>query len=91
MKIWHLSKRDKRWKYSTRKSEKKIQNKYKSCLNEIKRGKNKSNEQKSVLYNIETLYKSRKSVIKFFDDYFLMISGSKYKAIQQKSFFRLLK
>ena len=42
------------------------QNKYKSSLNEMKRLKLKSKEQKSPLYNIEMLYKLHKSVINFF-------------------------
>ena len=32
------------------------------------------------MYNIETLYKARNEVIKFSDDYSLMISEAKYKA-----------
>ena len=42
------------------------QNKYKSSLNEMKRLKLKSKEQKSPLYNIEMLYNLHKSVINFF-------------------------
>ena len=31
-------------------------------------------------HNIEMFYKARNSVIKFFDDYFLMVSEAKHKA-----------
>ena len=32
------------------------------------------------MYNIETLYKARREAIKFYNDYFLMISEAKTKA-----------
>ena len=32
------------------------------------------------MYNIETLYKARSKAIKFYDDYFLMMSEARYKA-----------
>ena len=32
------------------------------------------------MYNIEKLYKARSKVIKFYDDYFLMMSEAKTKA-----------
>ena len=35
---------------------------------------------KSTLYNIEMLYNARNEAIKFYDDYFLMMSGAKYRA-----------
>ena len=74
---------DERWKHNASKSIKNG-NEYKSDLNEIKRGKSKSNEQKSSLYNIETLCKPQNIVIKIFDDNFLMISEAKYKTILGK-------
>ena len=55
------------------------QQKFKSYLGEIKKGK-KSKEQKNTLYNIETLYKARNEAIKFYDDYSLMMSEAKTKA-----------
>ena len=55
------------------------QEKFKSYLGEIKKGK-KSKEQKNTLYNIETLYKSRSKAIKFYDDYSLMMFEAKTKA-----------
>ena len=42
------------------------ENKHKSDLNEIKRGKHKSKGQKSAIYTIEMLYKARNCVINFF-------------------------
>ena len=55
------------------------QEKFKSYLGEIKKGK-KSKEQKNTFYNIETLYKARNEAIKFYDDYSLMMSEAKNKA-----------
>ena len=49
-------------------------------LTEIRRIKNKSKEQ-DALYNVETLYNARNSVIKFFDDYTSVVSENKYKTI----------
>ena len=46
--------------------------------------KNGSKEQKDALYNIETLYKIRNNVIKYFDDYFSMASTIKYTSILGK-------
>ena len=62
------------------------QEKFKSYLREIKKGNNKrkSKEQKSALYNIETLYKARNQAIKFYDDYSLIISEAKIKATKGK-------
>ena len=54
------------------------QEKFKSYLGEIKKGK-KSKEQKNTLYNIEMLYKARSKAIKFYDDYSLMMSEAKNK------------
>ena len=51
-----------------------------SNLAEIKRGSEKTKEQKNAIYNIEMLYKARKEAINFFDDYSLMVSEAKTKA-----------
>ena len=58
------------------------QEKFRSDLGEIIREnkKHKSNEQKNAIYNINMLYRARKSVIKFFYDYSLMVSEAKLKA-----------
>ena len=42
--------------------------------------KRRSKEQKNALYNIEMLYKARNETIKFYDDYFSMMSEAKAKA-----------
>ena len=61
------------------------QKKFKSYLGEIKKGNNKRNtkEQKNALYNIETLFEARNGAIKFYDDYFLIISEAKIKATME--------
>ena len=56
------------------------QNIFKSNLNEISRGRFKSEEQKSSLENIKLLYKSREDVIKLFNDYSSVVSEDKHKA-----------
>ena len=48
---------------------KKLQNVFKSKLNEISRGWYKSEEQNITLENINLLYKSQNSVFKLFNDY----------------------
>ena len=60
------------------------QEKFKTCLGEIKKGnkKHRSKEQKIILYNIEMLYKARSETIKFHDDYSLMMSEAKTKSIK---------
>ena len=52
----------------------KLQNVFKSNLNERSRGRNKSEEQKMPLRNIKLLYESRESVIKLFNDYSSIVS-----------------
>ena len=42
---------------------------FKSNLNEISRGRYKSEEQKSALENIKLFYESREAIIKLFSDY----------------------
>ena len=53
-------------------------------MNEAKRKqpKNRSDKQKSALYNIDTLYKSREAIIKFFDHYSSMASEAKHEVIK---------
>ena len=59
------------------------QEKCKSYLGEIKKEtKRKLKEQKNALYSIETLYKARNGVIKFYDDYFLIMSEAEIKAVK---------
>ena len=60
------------------------QEKFKSYLGEIKTGNNKRKlkEQKNTLYSIETLYKARNEAIKFYDDYFLIMSEAEIKAVK---------
>ena len=55
-----------KWSY---KKEKKLQNVFKSNLNEISRGGYKSEEQKSALENIKLLCESREALIILFYDY----------------------
>ena len=62
------------------------QNIFKLDLNEISRGKFKSEEQKSALENIKLLYKSREAVIKLFNDYSLIVSEAKHNAKYGKGF-----
>ena len=57
---------------------------FKSNLNEILRGRYKSEEQKSALEYIKLLYKSREAVIKLFNDYSSIISEAKYRTIHEK-------
>ena len=50
------------------KEARKLQNVFKSNLNEIWRGRYKSDKKKSALGNIKLLCKSREAVIKLFND-----------------------
>ena len=58
------------------------QEKFKTYLGEIKKEnkKHRSKEQKKTLYNTKMFYKARNEVIKFYDDYSLMMSEAKHKA-----------
>ena len=56
-----------------------MQNIFRSSLNEVSRGRFKSEEQESALKNIKLLYKSRKAVIKLFNEYSLTASEGKHK------------
>ena len=60
---------------------KKSQDEYKVDLNEIQMRGNKSNKQKNVLCNIETLDKARYRAMKSFYDHSSMLSGAEYKTI----------
>ena len=53
-------------------------NMMKSDLNQIKRVKSRSNEQKGISCKFEMLCKARNNVIQIFDGYFSMISEDKY-------------
>ena len=48
-------------------------------LNKIVKGSKKSENQKSVINYIKTLYESREKVIKLFDDYSRIVPEVKYK------------
>ena len=54
---------------------------FKSNLNEISRGRYKSQEQKSAFENIKLLYKLQEAVIKLFKDYCSIVSEAKYKGV----------
>ena len=62
----------------------KLQNVFKSNLQEISRGRNKFKEQKMVLENIKLLCKSREVATKLFNDYFSTESEAKYKKNQKE-------
>ena len=66
------------------KEAKKLQNVFKSNLNELSRGRNKSEEQKLALKNIILLYISREAVIKLFNGYSSIVSETKYKTTHGK-------
>ena len=52
---------------------------FKSNTNEKVKGRKKSEEQKRAMKNINTLYKWRKKVIKFFNDYSKIFFEAKHK------------
>ena len=60
---------------------KNLQNVFKTNLNEISRGKYKSEEQNSALKNIELHYESRQAVIELFNDKSSLATEAKYKSI----------
>ena len=55
------------------------QNIFKLNLNEISRGRFKSEQQKIYLKNIKLLYESREALIKLFNNYSSIVSQGKYK------------
>ena len=63
---------------------KKLQDVFKSNLNEKSRERYKSEEEKCALENIKLLYESREAVIKLFNDYSSTASKAKYKTIHGK-------
>ena len=63
---------------------KKLQNEFKSNLNEILRAKYKSGEQKMALESIKLLYESRQDAVKLFNDYSSVVFDSRYKIIHGK-------
>ena len=56
---------------------KELQNIFKINMNEISKGRFKSEEQKSALENIKLIYKSQQAVIKLFDDYSPIVPQAK--------------
>ena len=58
---------------------KELQNIFKITLNEISKGRFKSEEQKSALENIKLLYESWQAAIKLFNEYYSLESEAKYK------------
>ena len=63
---------------------KNLQNVFEPNLNEILKGRHKSEEQKSALKNIKLLYESRETIMKLFTDYSSIVSEAKYKTIYGK-------
>ena len=58
---------------------KELQNIFKITLNEISKGRFKSEEQKSAIENIKLLYESWQAAIKLFNEYYSIESEAKYK------------
>ena len=58
---------------------KELKNIFKTNLNEISKGRFKSEEQESALGNIKLLFESRQTVIKLFNKYSSIASEAKYK------------
>ena len=52
--------------------------KFKSILNEIKIGRNKSKDQQSTIKNIIIFFNLREEIIGVFKDYSFLLSGAKY-------------
>ena len=71
---------------------KKLQSVFKSNLNEISRGRNKSGEQKMALENIKVKvrYESQQAGIKLFNDYSSIVSEAKYKKPDRKGISSIL-
>ena len=63
---------------------KKLQNIFKSNLNKISRGRNKSEEQNTILKNVILLYNSREVVTKLFNDYYWIVSELNTKQFIRK-------
>ena len=58
---------------------KEMQDIFKTHMNEISKGRFKSEGQKSALENFKPLYKSREAAIELFNDYSSVVSEAKYK------------
>ena len=63
---------------------KNLQNFQKLNLNEISKGRFKSDEQRSAFKNIKLLYKSQEAVIKLFNDYSSIASKAKHKSVHRE-------
>ena len=64
----------------------KLQDKFKSNLNGISRGRNKSKEQKNALEYIKLLYKSREAAIELLNDYHSVISEAIFQLYHLKTY-----
>ena len=60
------------------------QKKNKSEFSKIVNGGKKSENQRSAINNVKTLYESREKPIKLFDDYSSIVSEAKYNKIMEK-------
>ena len=65
--------------YTTLEKAEKKQKTFKLDINEMIKGGEQSEEQNSAMKNIKTLYESREKVIKFFNDYYKIVSEAKHK------------
>ena len=65
-------------RYNTRNIRRKSK-KFKSEINEIVKGRDKSEDQKCAIKDIKTFYESRVKVIKLFNDYSKITSMTKYE------------
>ena len=68
--------KDKQWCYRSRKTQRKSKKKFRSNLIDSERVKweYKSEEQKSTINNLKNFHKTKKKVIKLFDDYTTILS-----------------
>ena len=66
------------------KEKKNLQNLFKSNLNEIPRGRHRSEEQKSALENNKLVYESRDVFIKLSNDYSSIAFEPKYETVNRK-------
>ena len=64
---------------------------FKSYLGEIKKGnpKSKSEDQISVIKNVQNIFDLTEKIINFFRDYSILLSKAKYKAKHEKGFILL--
>ena len=66
---------------------KKLQNVFKLNLNEISKGRYKSEKQKSALENIKLLYEAQEAVIKLLNYYSLIVLRLNANQFMKKDFF----